>query len=74
MVSLTDGVGIGSEQAGHDAWIRSAVDCDDELALIGTMMIPSWIPTSPHYPLLFLELLDILRSGADFVLYGRYCR
>jgi len=40
-VSLTDRVGIGSEQAGHDACIRSAVDSDDELALIGTMIIPS---------------------------------
>jgi hypothetical protein len=43
-VSLTVRVGIGSEQARHDSCIRSAIDCDDELALIGMMKIPSWIP------------------------------
>ena len=34
MLTLTDHVGIGSEQAGHDTFIGSAVDRDDELALI----------------------------------------
>ena len=34
-------MGIGPEQAGHDACIRSTIDCDGELALIGMMMIPT---------------------------------
>ena len=64
-VGFEDRVGIRSKPAGHDACVRSAVDCDDKLALIGMMMIV-YLVGYPLPSLLYSHLsLDILCSAAD---------
>ena len=56
-VAPTDRVGIGSEQAGHDACIWSAIDCDDELALIRKISPPLFHPLLLIYWILYLAPL-----------------